>query len=313
LTFSPDIHDIAVSAFVTLNVHVWAWQGRPQIVRTLLKPHGTADYLSGDGLRYSPDGKLLAIVHKLARDADGNGVVSIFDSATGDLVHSIAEPLGGGDRSRIEFSPDGQKLLRLYSHSSKNRDQFIVHRVYTWEEEWGLNILPLSGMSLALNPRGDMAAIGGITLGPGVVHDARILIIDLASRQITRTIDNAFPPENEVEQLAWSADGRRIAASGIVGGSYSVPDAVRIFDVATGAQIAGEPVNPAHGFGLRYTPDGRYLIECGIAQTVRIWDAQHKVLLQTIPAAHAYAIAVSRDGSYLAIANGREVSIWYLM
>jgi WD40 repeat protein len=178
----------------------------------------------------------------LARDADGSGVVRIFNPASGEVVHSISEPTGGGDRSKIEFSPDGKTLLRLYSNSTKTRNQFIVHRVDTWEAVWGLTILPLSGMSLAVSSHGNMAAIGGITLGPGVVHNAQILIVDLTSRRITRTIDNAFPPENQVEQLAWSADGTQLAASGIVGGSYSVPDAVRIFDVATGAQVAGEPV-----------------------------------------------------------------------
>jgi WD40 repeat protein len=165
-------------------------------------------------------------------------------------------------------------------------------------------------MSLAVSPHGDLAAVGGITLGLGISHKAQILIIDLTSRQIVRTIDNAFPPENQVEQLAWSADGAHIAASGIVGGSYSIPDAVRVFNVAAGAQVAGEPINPAHGFGLRYTA---YLIECGIAEEVRIWDAQHKVLLQTIPAAHAHAIAVSRDSTFLAIGDGRRISIWKLI
>jgi WD40 repeat protein len=312
LAFNPDSSQLAVGTFTTLNVHLWVWQGSSHIARTLLKPHGTADYLSGNGLRYSPDGRLLAVTHSLARDADGSGVVRIFNPASGEVVHSIAEPLGGGDRSEIEFSPDGRTLLRLYSNSTKTGNQFIVHRVDTWEAVWGLTILPLSGMSLAVSPHGDMAAIGGITLGPGVVHNAQILIIDLTSRRITRTIDNAFPQENQVEQLAWSADGAHIAASGIVGGTYSIPDAVRIFDVATGAQVAGEPINPAHGFGLRYTRDGKYLIECGIAQTVRIWDAQHKALLQTIPAAHAYAIAVSRDGNYLAVGDGMRVTVWQL-
>lgn len=167
-------------------------------------------------------------------------------------------------------------------------------------------------MSLAVSPHGDLAAVGGITLGPGISHKAQILIINLTSRQVARTIDNAFPPENQVEQLAWSADGAHIAASGIVGGTYSITDAVRIFDVATGVQVAGEPVNPAHAFGLRYTANGKYLIECGIAQAVCIWDAQHRALLQIIPATHAYAIAVSRDGSYLAIGDAKRVTVWQL-
>jgi WD40 repeat protein len=312
LEFSPDSKTLAVSTFITLHVHIWAWQGTSRIVRTLLKPRGTADYLSGDGLRYSPDGHLLAVVHGLANDADGSGVVRVFDPETGAIVHSIPEPLGGGDRTRIAFSPDGKFLFRTYSTATKNRDQFMVHRVGTWEAVWGLPTIPLDVMALAVSPVGDLAAVGGVTLGPGIPHVAQILIIDLKKRQIVRTINDVFPSENQVQQLAWNPDGVHLAASGIVGGSYSVPDAVRVFDVSTGLQVVGEPVNPAHVSGLRYAADGRYLVEAGVDRDVRIWDGQHRVLLQSIPARNANAIAISRDSAYLTFADAARVTIWKL-
>lgn len=312
LEFSPDGSRIAVSTFTELHVHIWTWKDRPRVERTLMKPHGTADYLSGDGLRYSPDGRLLAVIHGLAREEDGRGVIRIFDPDTGAIVHNIAEPLGGGDRSEIVFSPDGRYLLRTYSSDTKDRDQFVVHRVDTWEKVWGWSTIPLNIFALAVSPKGDLAAVGGVTLGRGVTHVAQILIINLNTRQVVRQIDDAFPKENRVDQLAWSADGAHLAAGGLTGGTYSEPDAVRVFDVSTGRLVAVEPSVPAYVTGLRYTANGKYLIESGLRGGVHIWDGQHKVLLQAIPVKYDNAIAVSADGAYLAIGEAAHVVLWKL-
>jgi WD40 repeat protein len=63
--------------------------------------------------------------------------------------------------------------------------------------------------------------------------------------------------------------------------------------------------------GLFYTPDGKYLIEAGLNQAVRIWDANQKTLLQTIPI-DANAAVISNDGHYLALAEQKRVGIWEL-
>jgi WD40 repeat protein len=312
LEFSPDGSRLAVSTFTKLHVHLWTWKDKARIERTFLKPAGTASYTDSDAVRYSPDGRFLAVVHTFDGDENGSGVVRTFDADTGAVAHIVAEPKGGGDRSKIVFSPDGKYLLRTYSSSTKDRDQFVVHRVDTWEKVWGLSTIPLDIMALAASPNGDLVAVGGVTLGPGVTHVAQILVIDLKARQIVRTIDDVFPKYNQVEQLAWSPDGLTIAAGGISGGTYSSPDAVRTFDASTGKLIASEPSVPAHVTGLRFTSNGKYLVESGLEGGVRIWDGQHKSMLHAIPAKHDYAIAVSGDGAYLAIGDAAHVVIWAL-
>ena len=77
----------------------------------------------------------------------------------------------------------------------------------------------------------------------------------------------------------------------------------------TGQGVAAEPVGGAHVEGLAYTQDCRYLIETGIEMKVRIWDGQHKTLLQTIPV-EGYAVAVSHDSRYIALGTGGKISIW---
>ena len=60
---------------------------------------------SGNGLAFSPDGRLLAT-------ADGNGTVRLRDPATGRAVGSPlqADTGPGGSVNAVAFSPDGRLL-----------------------------------------------------------------------------------------------------------------------------------------------------------------------------------------------------------
>jgi WD40 repeat protein len=313
LEFSPDSRELAVGTFVSLHIHIWKWADGPRIEQIFNKPPVVLDYTSKDGLRYSPNGSLLAVSHGLAPEADGSGVVRVFDAKTGAVVRDIADPQGGGIYSRIAFTPDGKCLIRTYdSDKPAGRNQFMVLSTDTWNELWGLKTMPLNVTTFAISADGKLAAVGGITLGPGVVHDAQILIVDLAEKRVVRTIDHAFPPENEVVQVAWNPDGIHLATGGIVGGTFSGPDAVRIYDVSTGTLVATESAASASILALRYTSNGKYLIESGIGKSVRIWDGAHRNLLQELPNGQANAIAVSRDGSDLAVSNGAHVEVWKL-
>jgi WD40 repeat protein len=220
--------------------------------------------------------------------------------------------MGGGGYTRIAFTADGKLLVRTFdSGRPPDRYQFMVHNTESFEQVWGLSLAPLYPHSLALSPDGKMAAVGGQTLGPGVAHTARIVIVDLSRKKIVRTIDGALQ-EGAVEQVTWHPDGVYLAAGGIVGEDSDKADAVRIFDVSSGEVVNREGMGSAHIWALRYTGNGRYLIESGFGKTVRIWDGLHRQLLQEIPAKDCYALAVSRDSSSLAMSDGRKVTIWTL-
>jgi hypothetical protein len=65
---------------------------------------------------------------------------------------------------------------------------------------------------------------------------------------------------------------------------------------------------------LAYGGDGKYLIvsTTGLANVITIWDSSLKSILQTIPLKKGPGspITTSRDGRFLAIAEGAVVSIW---
>jgi WD40 repeat protein len=187
----------------------------------------------------------------------------------------------------------------------------MVHGTDTFEQVWGLRIAPMYPRSLALSQDGQLAAVGGITLMPGVANTAQIVIVDLTARKIIRTINEALP-QNDVQELAWHPDSIHLAAGGVVGEESDRADAVRIFDVSTGEIVSREGLGSAHIWALRYTRNGRYLVECGFGKTVRVWDGQHIHLIQEIPAKDCYALAVSRDSTSLAVSDGQKVTIWKL-
>jgi WD40 repeat protein len=327
LQFSPDNAQLAVSTGTTVHIHLWEWQGSARIERTLMKPPGTADVgISSECLRYSPDGRLLAAAHAIASDEYGASVVDIFDPRTGALIHKISEARLGGARTRIEFSPDGKLLVRTFDSDIRSKTgQFIVHRTDTWGVVWSMSRHPLDIHTLALTQDGKLAAVSGSTEGPGILRRAQILIIDLTERTVIRTCDQVFPPEVSVDIVAWNPDGIHLAAgvygagtSGTGGEIVFPSEPVKIFDASTGEAVAVEAMDPTTVTGLRYTSDGRYLVESGLSTALRgagmarIWDGQHQTLLQEIPVKESFAMTISRDNRYLAISDQRHVSIWAL-
>jgi WD40 repeat protein len=276
-----------------------------------MKPPGTADYLTQEGLGYSPDGQLLAVNHGLASDSDGKGVLSIFKLSSGKLAQEISEPLGGGGHPTVAFSPDGKQLIRTYDRDERSQlGQFLVYRVADWQLLWSLALLPLRPASVALSSDGRFAAVGGVIPGSGVESRGQIIVIDLNERTVARTFDHVFVSNSSVTRLAWRPNTMTIVAGTTVTHPPAGrdPPSIKIFDAKTGVALAEEAAGSVQA--LRYTPDGRYLIESSSAEPVRIWDGDHRTLLQEIRAPHAYALAVSRDSKYLAVGDGRHVSVW---
>jgi WD40 repeat protein len=288
----------------------------------LTKPPPAGLLFSSEGLRYAPNGQLLAAAHPIASEAEGRSAVDIFNPKTGEIEHKIADEPLGGTYSKIEFSPDGKLLVRTFDSSERSRiGQFMVHRTDTWEVIWSLNTMPLCAHTLALSKDGKLAAVSGlsITQGGGRIRGkpnwAQILIIDLEQRKVIRSLDQVFPPNAAVEIVAWHPDGIHLAAGAngsSINGADPPPEPVKVFDTRTGEAVVVEPTHPATIMGLRYTSDGKYLIESGYPRMARIWDGQHQTLLQEIAVKESFALAISDNNRYLALGDGPHVSIWEL-
>jgi WD40 repeat protein len=313
LDFNGDGAQLATNGQVAgPEVHVWNWRAPSHIARVLSMNSSAG---GGAAIRYSLDGSLLAVGHVLDRPQVGSGLVRIWNTQTWAIAHDIAEPQGASAQMGFAFSPDGRLFIRTMDRFSG--PNLIVHRTDTWEQLWSVSTPGFTPLTLALSPDGQFVAVAGWSStpeGPPFGSRPQILIVDLSSRRIVRTFA-AFPDNNIIQALSWSPDGKMIAAGAIIGGSPPGPDAVKIFDPQSGKQLIGEPAtDAAFVSGLQYSRDGRYLIEAYIDGNVRIWDGQHKLLLQKIPIDMRFhpAVSISRDSRYFAVAVGRDVSVWDL-
>ncbi len=321
LNFSPDGKYLAASSVTSRTIHIWDWRV-DRIVHSVEKADGANEGLSTEPIRYSPDGKLLAICHEKAAN---NIVVRIWNANTWEIVHDIEDPDRGMGCNAVGFSPDGESLIRIVDRIGFPGDNLIVYDTSTWQAVWGLRTKDFQSNSLAISPDGKFVALGGghfVIKGnefdENNLYNAGIVIVSMAQHTIIRTID-AFSNVIgdglvQMSRLAWQPNGTQIAA-GVSGIPFKGGDGIRIFDAESGEQVANEPVPIITGIrGLRYTPDGKYLIEAGVGgKTVSIWDGQHHALLQTIPLdMKAMNIAVSADGHYFAVAGYRDIQVWQL-
>lgn len=319
LDFSPDGKYLAATSPNTVSpssskveVHIWEWKAG-HIVRSLEKARGANDGLATESIRYSPDGHLLATCHSRAAN---NIVARIWNTGTWEIVHDIDEPVGGGGCNAVGFTTDGKSLIRVLSRMPQfSGDNLITYDISTWQPIWGLRTVPFYPNALAVSPDGKYIAVGGEvrnprswpfttpvpTFGnPPLSNMPLIAVVDIAQREIVRTIQSA-----SIDRLAWSPDGADIASGGAKG--------IEIFDAHTGKRVVDEATHGGHVL-IRYTPDGKYLIESGLNEggtTVRIWDGKHRGLLQEIKAMPG-SMAVSHDGHYLAIGGKKKILIWEL-
>jgi WD40 repeat protein len=290
-------------------VQLWAWRAPSHLLASPGKP-GVAD--DGQGLAYSPDGRLLAV--RFGTSSDGR-VVRIWDTRTGQVVRDLTSTdtdRSAGFAAGLAFSPDGHWLLRtVYRYESRAGDGLLAYRTDDWQPAWSLRTFPFQPRLVAVSPDGRLAALGGETWPYLQAARPTLLIVDLAAHSVVRTIAAVFPDDNEVNSLAWSPDGSRIAVGCTINGSYRGPDALKVFDAASGRLLAAVTARSAAVSGLAYSANGRYLVAGSIDGAVDIFDARTLRLLQRIRA-DSSALALSRDSANLAIAAYPTVSVWQL-
>jgi WD40 repeat protein len=311
LGFNEDGTEIATNGdFAAQEAHIWEWRNRGHIIGTL-KKSGPAFF--AQAFRYSRDGRFLAVGQTRG---DGAVVVRIWNPHTGDLLHEVAAP-DGGRNGGMAFTPDGKLFVRTFSrHVSEPGDNIIVHSTSTWATLWSLRTMPFYPGAFAISDDGHFAVVGGVN---GVPYTPvgwtqpylQLLVVDLVKREVIRKIDRPFPDNNRIESVAWSPDGKHFAASCVISGTFLGPYAVKIFDSGTGSLVGGLQAREAHATGLSYTPDNRYLIAGRVDHSVQVLDSHNYVPIQKIAIA-GEALAVSHDGRYLAIASGKNISIWEL-
>jgi WD40 repeat protein len=305
-----------------VEVQIWDWKNK-RIAHRLESVPGANTGLTTESIRYSPDGKLLAVCHsRSGGSSDGNVIIRVWNTKAWEVAHDITDT-NYGSCSAISFTSDGKSLVSILDRMpTQLGDNLVVYDTTTWQSVWGLRTVPYYPNALTISPDGRFAVIGGMVSNPirwpqngqpltprpvfgdpPVVDQSLIAIVDLTQHTIVRTIPNPIG----VNQLAWSPDGKYFTISSGAG--------IEVFDAGLGKQVISESLNAGHT-SVRYTPDGKYLLDADLGGLtgnlgIRIWDSQHRELLQEI-AGNYRGLAVSRDGNYLAAGGYKQITVWKL-
>jgi WD40 repeat protein len=338
IDFSPDGRHLAVDSWGNGGTDIWDLDQR-RIVRHV--PEGGAGTWFKDLISYSPNGQQLAICH-----GAGPSQVSIdvYDTSTWTKVHSIGDAedkewMGGGCAG-ISFTPDGKELIRLANRSLDHPGNNVMfYDTSSWQVTRGIRTIPLGKFNshrldssnwsffttpdmiltdpsnnsvfhpstLSISKDGKYLALTGMSYATHQNGGAQaiVIVVDISNHALVRAISGqAESPKLEMpvesQSIDWNPDNIHIAF-----GPIDNNVAIKIFDSSNNTTVVSEEAGPSNSL-VRYTPDGKYLIE-KVGKKVEIWDGQHQTLLQVIKAEPSY-IAVSRDGHYFAM-GGAENSI----
>jgi WD40 repeat protein len=207
---------------------------------------------------FSPDGKSLA----LAEAGGGTLTVSVWDLVSGKPRHRFARP---GNRLYfcLAFSPDGKKVA---AGSWADRPNF-----HLWDLDTGKEIPSCDPdhwvNSIAFSPDGSLVA-----LGSGGDHKNCLSVWNLA----TATQFHRFALAGSEVVSAFSPSGRFVVTGAslksMARGPKAEESAVRVWEVATGKEVASFQGHQSSITAVAFAPDGKSLASGGGDSTILIWD-----------------------------------------
>lgn len=281
LAFSPDGKTL-VTAGAGEPIKFWDVTTREK----LASPWGTEVFASGRGLALSPDGQTLAIGQgeMWGKDEPVEGIF-LVDVSTGKKRTALLDVYDGGEHSDdITFSPDGRNLAAC------GRGYFKLWEVASTREH------VLAGQAgwcsaVSFSPDSRLLATGsgdeGVKLWD-VTNGKELMILNVK--------DATYP-------VAFAPDGQTLATgSGDGLGGYTV----KLWNIATGQQLATLAGHTKEVLSVVFSPDGRTLASASEDGIVKLWDfATRKELITLNGYGPTYSLAFSPDGSRLASSQGR--------
>ena len=310
VAYSPDGKVVATGSF-DQSIKLWdAATGKP--IRTLAGP--TANQRQILTVAFSPNGRILACggednavkLWDLSRRSAARGRKPPPETPIGNLPH-------GNLVDVVAFDPSGNRLA-TGCHDGTVRIWDVAKGQLVRQIRAHVAGQPAPVYSLVWDHGGSRLISGSF--------DQTLKLWDVGSGELVREF-RAFNgktfPRGHLEGVlcaSVSPDGKSLA-------SGSSDRTIRIWDVASGSVIreltnprlrptgpAPRQAHPGWVNGLRYTPDGKYLVSAGNAASnqgyVALWNPADGKLVRelTLSIGPIYGIALSPDGKRAALACG---------
>jgi WD40 repeat protein len=290
MALAPDASAIAVlQAFRDEVVVSELPSGKPLWTAALRSSGGSC--INNDVIRFSPDGKTLALSHITSPDT---GDVHVWEARTGRLLHRFASD-GGGP---LAFSPKGRRLAYAHHEAVDIRDLESGKCLSTWKvEEWAS---PLAW------------SVDGRTLlvcdHPPVDRKVRNRLSErdaLTGKELRSWLPYR---EGTPWTTTLSPDGKHFA--------LQVNEAsLRVQDTASGREAFRTPAGARFRSLPVFSGDGRRLV--GVAEGVlHVWDTSTWKLLQSVAVqpSYVYSLVLSADGGTAAFCSelDNKVHVWDL-
>lgn len=258
-----------------------------------------------NSIAFSPDGKLIAAGGGIYPAVRG---VHIWDVAT----HQLLFTLDDFDEAvnSLAFSPDGAILATADGHPWSGGGSAKLWDVKTGEL---LAELTVQGkidqlyiqafFDIAFNPDGSIVA--------AINADGDVQLWDVVSRKEVGMMTGV---SGEGSGIAFSPDGKLLAASGAASGYTNTIPELRLWVVASGELLFKLDGHNAAAGKVKFSPDGKILASTSFYDsdgTVMLWDVDIGEVLATIDVPGASDVAFSPNGTLLATAGFADgIRLW---
>lgn len=272
---------------------------RDALRRSYVRARYTEDF-TVEAAPISPDGKLVAI-------AAGDGSARVRELATGREVSRVKD--AGTQTGKVVWAPDSAR----YATSGSEGDIRIFDA--RSGEQLARHDLAAGTIALAWSPDGEhIAAAEAQEFDINSADEATGFVEVVRADGGERVGRFRVGAGRLVTSLAWSPDGRRLAAA-TLGGDAEVhaPDGRRLFALPQSERQRTSSVVWARDADVIVTAAICPQCSGDVRDTVgvRAWDGSTGELLAAAPASSTNQVALSADGEYLAYANGTGQAIVY--
>ncbi len=219
--------------------------------------------------------------------------IQFWDIETGKLSFTL-EGRSRDFVSTIRFSPDGRLFACLY----RDTDFLEVYDTESWETIWTSRLR--HSFTIAFSHDGELIGVS--------FKNKKVEIFEAKSGQRVERLNTG---DKMVGAISFSPDSNFLAAGTGTGG-----ESVYIWDLSSGKTETNLTWFNPHPFqinvvqNVEYSPDGLFLIAGARDGYIRIIDPTEKRLLRSIEyGSNLGSFTFSLDGKYLAVVDGRDISI----